>query len=205
MQDGSISIWDPKCIIEKYGEDNVNLGCICHEKELFESSVTALESNPFKPYLIATGGGSEVLILNIEKNIAEPQIFSPGENNLHEENSISAISWNRKIQHILASASLNGLTVIWDLKVNKAIFNFKDSSILYNRNVGLSWNPEIPTQIAVTFDDEKNSELQIWDLRNPQGPVMLFGQGHNNGISSVDWCTNDSSLVLTGKIRKIYF
>lgn len=204
LQDGSLTIWDPNDIItywKKHSPNSAieaNVGCICYEQNLFNTPVQAIEFNPFKSNLIATGGSSEVLIMNIERNISAPEIFSPGTPNLHQNSTISSVSWNKKVQHILASASLNGLTVVWDLKTNKPIFNFQDSSITYNRNICLSWNPEIPTQIAVSYDDEKNCELQIWDLRNPQGPVMLFGQGHTKGINCVNWCTNDPSLILTG-------
>ena len=189
LQDGSLTIWDPNDIITYWkkhnaqGQIETNVGCICYEQNLFQTPVQAIEFNPFKSNLIATGGGSEVLIMNIERNISSPEIFSPGTPNLHQGSTISSVSWNKKVQHILASASLNGLTVVWDLKTNKPIFNFQDSSITYNRNISLAWNPEIPTQIAVSYDDEKNCELQIWDLRNPQGPVMLFGQGHTKGIN----------------------
>lgn len=204
LHDGSLTIWDPNDIIAYCKKNNfsnsieTNIGCICYEQGLFSSPVQSIEFNPFKSNLIAAGGGSEVLIMNIERNISSPEIFSPGTPNLHQGSIISSVSWNKKVQHILASASLNGLTVVWDLKTNKPIFNFQDSSITYNRNIALSWNPEIPTQIAVSYDDEKNCELQIWDLRNPQGPVMLFGQGHTKGINCVNWCTNDPSLILTG-------
>jgi hypothetical protein len=34
------------------------------------------------------------------------------------------------VSHILASASENGKIVVWDLKVNKSIFQFTDSSAI---------------------------------------------------------------------------
>jgi len=53
---------------------------------------------------------------------------------------------------------MNGLSVVWDLKSNQSIFNFRDSLITLNTNVSLNWNPEIPTQLAVGYNDEKKSE-----------------------------------------------
>jgi protein transport protein SEC31 len=85
---------------------------------------------------------------------------------LHEDSVISALAWNRNVPHILASASQNGLTAVWDLKSQKAIFNFQDSSLASQR-VSLAWNPQLATQIAVAYDDERTSEIRIWDLRNP--------------------------------------
>jgi protein transport protein SEC31 len=85
-----------------------------------------MDYNTFKPNLIAVGGNEEVLIVNLESGINEPQIFSPGTPNLHEEEGgkICCVAWNKKVAHILASADSNGLTVVWDLKTNKPIFNF---------------------------------------------------------------------------------
>ena len=34
------------------------------------------------------------------------------------------------MQHILASASENGKIVVWDLKVNKKVFDFTDPSVI---------------------------------------------------------------------------
>lgn len=48
--------------------------------------------------------------------------------NYHEGSRITSISWNRVVPHILASASENGKIVVWDLKVNKSIFNFTEPS-----------------------------------------------------------------------------
>jgi len=41
-------------------------------------------------------------------------------------------------------------------------------------------------------------ELQIYDLRNPDGPVMTFEKGHVDGIHCVDWCSKDPTLLVTG-------
>ena len=115
------------------------------------------------------------------------------------------MSWNRKVPHILGSASQNGTSVVWDLKLNKAIFNFSDPSrVANNRNVCLSWNPEIPTQIAVVYDDAKVPELQIWDLRNPKGPIFSTVKGHTKGIHYLDWSVTDTSSIITlGRDNKV--
>jgi hypothetical protein len=59
----------------------------------------------------------------------------------------------------LASASENGLTVVWDFKTSKPIFQFYEQSRKLNKSVKLDWNPEIPTQIAVAYDNEKSPDL----------------------------------------------
>lgn len=86
--------------------------------------VRALEFNPNKKNLLASGG-SEVFIQDINK-IEKPACFKPGQPNFHDGSSITAISWNKCVQHILASASENGKIVVWDLKLAKAIFQFTE-------------------------------------------------------------------------------
>jgi protein transport protein SEC31 len=185
MADGSVALWNVNEILTNYKRTHTvldnNTGCVCLEQGLYETPVYAIDFNYTKKNLIALGGGSDVLIMNIESNISKPDIFSPGEPNLHEGSVITSISWNKKVPHILASASMNGLAVVWDLKSNKSIFNFQDSLITYNTNVTVNWNPEMPTQLAVGYNDPKKSEVQIWDLRNPQGPVMVLEGGHTLG------------------------
>ena len=89
----------------------------------------------------------------------------------------------------MASASENGLVALWDIKVNNCIFNFKDSGVSSgNRNVVICWSKAISTQIAVTLDDEKRNELQIWDLRNQKGPIGVIDKVHTKGINAMDWC-----------------
>ena len=89
-------------------------------------------------------------------------MFKPGVPNYHEGSRITSISWNRQVPHILASASENGKIVVWDLKVNKSIFNFTEPSSSVNvddyfgshiqnqttqqaKEMQMMWNPEIPT------------------------------------------------------------
>ncbi|CAD8082703.1 unnamed protein product [Paramecium sonneborni] len=190
--EGYVALYDANSAINQEEES-----CVSIIDQLYEGPVNAIEFNEFKPNLIALGG-QDVLIADIIKDIQNPQVFGPGNPNLHEDSSITAVSWNKKILHILASASQNGLTGVWDLRNNKPIFSFQDSSAISNKKVSLLWNPEIPTQIAVAYDDERAPELQIWDLRNPQGPSIVFSQIHKSGINSLSWCPNDHSLLLTG-------
>jgi hypothetical protein len=68
------------------------------------------------------------LIQDISGNIKNPNVFKPGVPNYHQGSRITAVSWNRVVSHILSSASENGKIVVWDLKINKAIFNFTESA-----------------------------------------------------------------------------
>lgn len=174
--------------------------------------VRALEFNPNKKNLLASGG-SEVLIQDIGQNLKKPQQFKPGEPNFHEGHAITAISWNRGVNHILASASENGKIVVWDLKQSKSIFQFTEptSQSTYEfdnyygdnseqqapqaKRMQMIWNPDIPLQFVVANDED--SMFNIWDLRKTAYPVATFKNIHTAGILSVSWCPSDSNLVLS--------
>jgi hypothetical protein len=46
----------------------------------------------------------------------------------------------------------------------------------------MMWNPQIPTQFVVANDDDKNSSINIWDLRSPDYPVATINDIHYSGI-----------------------
>ena len=102
------------------------------------------------------------MIQDISQNIKKPSKFKPGEPNFHEGSPITAISWNRIVPHILASASENGKIVVWDLKASKSIFQFtepqsnasqsyfgdpsqQDGGASRVKRTRMMWNPELAT------------------------------------------------------------
>jgi len=57
-------------------------------------------------------------------------LFQPAED-------VSVVSWNRQVQHILASANPSGKAVVWDLRKNEPIIKISDHS---NRVGGFKTN-----------------------------------------------------------------
>lgn len=47
---------------------------------------------------------------------------------LQPTEDISVVSWNRQVQHILASANPSGKAVVWDLRKNEPIIKISDHS-----------------------------------------------------------------------------
>ena len=85
--------------------------------------VRALEFNPGMPNLLASGAGeSEVLITDLSKP-STPNFYSPGATTGGPPADISCVAWNRKVQHILASTSHGGQSVVWDLKLKRSVIN----------------------------------------------------------------------------------
>jgi len=130
MADGAITLWDARKIIESGanpGDLKLGRGCFTAANIHNGVPVTAIEFNPHKKNLLASGG-AEVLIQDLQSNMKQPNVFKPGTPNYHQGSRITSLSWNRMVPHILASASENGKIVVWDLKQNKSIFNFTEPS-----------------------------------------------------------------------------
>jgi protein transport protein SEC31 len=88
-------------------------------------AVRSLDVNPFQPNLIASGASeSEVYIWDLN-NTTTP--MSPG-SKPHPLEDISGLAWNRQVQHILASTSPGGRSIVWDLRKNEPIIQVSDSN-----------------------------------------------------------------------------
>jgi protein transport protein SEC31 len=166
LQDGVISLWNPQAIVSSRGAD---AGLVCSQ-QVHQGAVNCVEFNPIKPTIVASCGvDSEVNIVNL----ADPtkmETFKPSTNaSKHAGTDVLCCAWNRKVQHILCSCSNAGSTVVWDLKKKQEVICFKDPAGRA-RCSAVAWHPNVPTQLIVCYDDERNPSIQMWDLRNAQYP-----------------------------------
>ncbi|KAK9141413.1 hypothetical protein Scep_011094 [Stephania cephalantha] len=191
LVDGSINIWNPLSLIRSEENESALVGR--HLKH--SGPVRGLEFNPNSPYHLASGSlEGEICIWDLA-NPAEPSLFPPLKSvGSSAQGEISYLSWNHKVQHILASTSYNGTTVVWDLKRQKPVISFTDSN--RRRCSVLQWNPDAVTQLIVASDDDASPSLRLWDVRNTISPVKEF-LGHTKGVIAMSWCPTDSSLLLT--------
>jgi protein transport protein SEC31 len=158
--------------------------------------VRGLEFNPAVPELLASGASdSEVFITDLT-NPRNPRVVSPGAKSPGPGADISCVAWNRKVTHIMASTSHNGLSVVWDLKLKKPVINFTNSNNRSQRNSVIAWNPEQATQIIVASEDDNYPFMQVWDLRNAFAPVKELA-GHQKGILTASWCPQDENLLVS--------
>lgn len=195
MQDGSLLMWDSSSLMDPYQDSLESL--VANISLYEENQFSCLEWSPFKKEKLATGG-SNLYIVDCEKDIENPEVYCP--NSKKDQDPITSVSWNKNktVPHILATASTTGIVNVWDLKVKKSISSFRDKSQEANRDVRISWNPNIPTQMAVVFDDAREAGIQIWDLRNSKAPVTVFKDNHKNvRVHSLGWSISDPNLVLT--------
>ena len=135
------------------------------KEDKIQSFVSTLQFCPSKQSLLAIGG-QEVFIYNVEAGLKQKDptqyVFKLGSHQ-SMSGSLTALSWNPQVQYILAAASESGIATVWDLRNNKTLFNVHDPHYL-NKSVcsSLVWNPEIPTQFIMSYDDSSPA-LQIWD------------------------------------------
>ncbi|KAJ8900152.1 hypothetical protein K2173_024792 [Erythroxylum novogranatense] len=191
LADGSIDIWNPLALIRSEASEDARIAHLSNHK----GPVHGLEFNAITPNLLASGADDgEILIWDLSAPKAAshyPPLKGSGSATQRE---ITYVSWNSKVQHILASTSQNGITAVWDLKKQKPVITVEDST--RRRCSVLQWHPDIATQLIIASDEDSSPVLRLWDMRNAMTPVKEFA-GHTKGVIAMSWCPNDSSYLLT--------
>ncbi|KAK3125901.1 hypothetical protein QOZ80_7BG0611160 [Eleusine coracana subsp. coracana] len=190
LSDGSVAVWNPLSMISGQAED-----AMVARLEKHTGPVSGLEFSELTPNRLASGADEGDLFIWDLKNPSEPNVYPPLKSvSSSAQAGISCLSWNPKFQHIVASTSSNGMTVVWDLRNQKPLTSFSDS----NRRPCsvLQWNPDMSTQLIVASDDDNSPSLRVWDVRKTISPVREF-VGHTKGVIAMSWCPYDSSFLLT--------
>ncbi|XP_047315605.1 protein transport protein SEC31 homolog B-like [Impatiens glandulifera] len=191
LVDGSIGLWNPLTLISSEASESALVSQLSRHR----GPVRGLEFNSLSPNHLASGADEgEICIWDITKP-GEPTHFPPLKGSgSATQGEISFVSWNNKVQHILASTSYNGTIVVWDLKKQKPVISFSDSN--RRRCSVLQWHPDVATQLVVASDDDNDPFLRLWDMRNTMSPVREF-VGHTKGVIAMSWCPSDSSYLLS--------
>ncbi|KAJ7949218.1 protein transport protein SEC31-like B [Quillaja saponaria] len=191
LVDGNIDIWNPLTLIGSKANEKALVGHLTRHK----GPVRGLEFNAISPNLLGSGADDGEICIWDLANPSEPTHFPPLKGSgSAAQGEISFLSWNSKVQHILASTSYNGATVVWDLKKQKPVISFSDS--VRRRCSVLQWNPAMATELVVASDEDGSPSLRLWDMRNTMTPVKEL-VGHSKGVIAMSWCPNDSSYLLT--------
>ena len=73
---------------------------------------------------------------------------------------MSCVAWNCQVQHILASTSPSGRSVVWDLRKNEPIIQVSDHSSRIRCKV-IAWHPDVATQMATASEDDRSPVVQV--------------------------------------------
>ena len=77
--------------------------------------------------------------------------------------SLSHTHTHTQVQHILASTSPGGRSVVWDLRKNEPIIQVADSSSRV-RCTGIAWHPDVATQMVTASGDDRAPVIQVRKL-----------------------------------------
>uniref|UniRef100_A0A6B2EKZ1 Protein transport protein Sec31A n=1 Tax=Phlebotomus kandelakii TaxID=1109342 RepID=A0A6B2EKZ1_9DIPT len=167
-------------------------------QEKHNGAVRSLDFNPFQTNLLASAASeSEILIWDLN-NTATP--MTPGAKTNPSED-VQCVSWNRQVQHIMASV-FSSRCIVWDLRKNEPIIKLSDSQSRV-RWRQMQWHPEIATQLWLASEEDQAPVVQLWDLRYATAPTKSL-QIHQRGVLGLTWCPRDSDLMVScGKDNKI--
>ncbi|KAJ0060535.1 hypothetical protein NL108_015150, partial [Boleophthalmus pectinirostris] len=185
-ENGTVSVYKPESIISSTPDAEVGTS------NKHTGPVRALDFNPFQNNLLASGANdSEIYIWDLN-NFSSP--MTPGAKTQPAED-VSVVSWNRQVQHILASASPSGKAVVWDLRKNEPIIKISDHSNRMHCS-GMLWHPDVATQLVLASEDDRLPVIQMWDLRFATSPLKVL-ENHTRGILSISWSQADPELLLS--------
>ncbi|KAM4524216.1 protein transport protein Sec31A isoform 1-T1 [Odontesthes bonariensis] len=185
-ENGTLTVYDPEAIMSSGEEAVIGLS------DKHTGPVRALDFNPFQSNLLASGANdSEIYIWDLN-TFSSP--MTPGAKTQPAED-VSVVSWNRQVQHILASANPSGKAVVWDLRKNEPIIKISDHSNRMHCS-GMLWHPDVATQLVLASEDDRLPVIQMWDLRFATSPLKVF-ENHTRGILSISWSQADSELLLS--------
>ncbi|XP_043723401.1 protein transport protein SEC31 homolog B-like isoform X1 [Telopea speciosissima] len=191
LADGGIDIWNPQTLISSEEIEGALIGRL----NKHTGPVRGLEFGSISTNLLASGADEGEICIWDLANPVEPTHYPPLKNvGSGAQGEVSYLSWNHKVQPILASTSYNGMTAVWDLRRQKPVINLSDSN--RRRASVLQWNPDVATQLIVASDDDSLPSLRLWDMRNSMSPLKEF-VGHTRGVIAMSWCPSDSAYLLT--------
>nr|CAB3458838.1 unnamed protein product [Digitaria exilis] len=192
LSDGSVAVWNPLSLISSEGKAE---DAMVARLEKHTGPVCGLEFSELTPNRLASAAEQGELCIWDLKNPVAPTVYPPLKSvGSSAQAEISYLSWNPKFQHIVATTSSNGMTVVWDLRNQKPLTSFSDS--VRRRSSVLQWNPDMSTQLIVASDDDNSPSLRVWDVRKTISPVREF-VGHSKGVIAMSWSPYDSSFLLT--------
>ncbi|KEY70409.1 hypothetical protein S7711_06577 [Stachybotrys chartarum IBT 7711] len=183
LENGTLELWDAEKL--ESGAEDASIS----KTTKHSGAVKTLQFNPLKPHILATAGAKGELFIYDVNSIESP--FRLG--NAARSDDIECLAWNRKVSHILATGGTGGFVTVWDLKTKKASLTLNNSRKPVS---AIAWDPNNSTKLLTATPDDNTPLIFLWDLRNSNAPEKTL-QGHEQGILSLSWCSQDSDLLLS--------
>lgn len=194
LENGELSLWDPSKIIDGKSDEEAKI----LSNPTHTGQIRGLDFNKFQHNLLASAGSNnEVYIWDLTKPDTP---YTPGQKS-QKLDDITSVGWNGQVQHILATSSSTGHTVVWDLRNRKEVMTLSAPNTgginAGRRSISsVVWHPDVATQLVTASDDDSNPVVTLWDLRHAHSPEKTLA-GHSKGVLGVSWCRQDSDLLMS--------
>ncbi|KAF2762123.1 hypothetical protein EJ05DRAFT_197826 [Pseudovirgaria hyperparasitica] len=191
LENGSLDLWDAEKLLKNASDSHIT------RIDKHTGPIKALQFNPFRPELLATGGAKGELYIT---DVTNPSSSFRLGSSAARADDIEAIDWNKKVPHILATGSSGGFVTVWNVKEKKENLTLNN----YGRKAvsAVAWDPNVPTRLITAVPNDMDPLILMWDLRNSNAPEKIL-KAHEQGVLSLDWCRHDSDLLLScGKDNK---
>lgn len=187
LENGHLQLWDPKQVENKNSSPK-------ETGQKHSGAIKSLQFNPIQHQLLASGGSKgEVFVWDIDK-FSTP--FAPGTTSSRLD-EVETVAWNNSVAHILATGGNTGFTSIWDLKNRREVLHLHYSGSSNRKAVSsIAWHPNNSTKLLTASEDDSSPVILLWDLRNANAPERIL-EGHEKGVLSLDWCKQDSELLIS--------
>ncbi|KAI7903232.1 uncharacterized protein BX663DRAFT_551537 [Cokeromyces recurvatus] len=194
LDNNELCLWDPSKMMDG---DNSN------EAKMMSNSthtgeIRGLDFNKFQNNLLASAGSNNEVYIWDLTNPNTP--YTPGPKSQKLED-ITSVGWNGQVQHILATSSATGHTVVWDLRNRKEVMTLSAPNMgginASRRSISsVVWHPDVATQLVTASEDDSNPVVTLWDLRHAHSPEKVLA-GHTKGVLGISWCRQDSDLLMS--------
>lgn len=159
--------------------------CICLP-DAGNAGAQVLALSILQPDLLAVSAGSEVLVFDIERRVLEKTLSGVGR-------KITATAWSLTCANLLATGSIDGNVVLWNLDDDVPVTHLKTSSDCVK---SIAFSPVIADLLAALYDDKVVvSRSRVWSL----SPVQII-RCRGDHFDSMLWHSSIAEELFTSTI-----
>lgn len=195
--DGKLSLWSPTLISQNQTQ-KANHGMLELKKGLHKSKVTSIQFN-VKPNVCATSSTRMKLIQLVDTDGGFSFDVAMECDNSQDQQEITCLSWNDKVQHIIAVSSSSGIVYVWDMKKQKIHLKIRDQSMTDEPRSVLTtslWATD-GVQLIIAYDDHDYTFLTQYHMTQLNAPYAEYHGGHNKAVFQMCKNPNDANFLLS--------